>query len=413
MLLLVHGSAAHLAGWIESCSCHNELRKQCTSRAQWEVVLQRVFDDSNVSFCPLSGMRAPEVACGDLEHEYTLSSCLDSLFDGTTAKQFSLTEEQWHVVTSDFERARNCFQMTLQLKMQPWKALPWHLHGLAHSSEEKARTCAQRCLDLYADAPQHQDHALTLEWLAETSGKRQYVQDFAAGASRDSLPTHIQDAISLFKYTNLAERIVEAQHKNVKKDAGYNQGSAMAVSASIRSNPHSLAMQANDEFSQQFFHCLHRARQTRKLPTHLGIQCHPDIVGFSGTSRELKERLCTLVPKIVYRCDTEAAFADLSSALEDHKRIKARTQQRALRTFANTSRTLASQLWLHVLDHLRTSYSEGQVLCSRNLRHMDFAAAWTLHNLDAAGTTDGAEDDGVIEYFRVVKVGRGRKFARG
>ena len=56
-----------------------------------------------------------------------------------------------NAAVEDFACGVSFLAFGLQVKMQFWKLLPWHIVGMAHWDLEVARDCARRCVALFDD----------------------------------------------------------------------------------------------------------------------------------------------------------------------------------------------------------------------------------------------------------------------
>ena len=64
------------------------------------------------------------------------------------------------MIMSDFAIARRHLVFIFRVKLGHWRSLPWHMFGIAHPDEDKARACMQRCLQLYEDPATRSNHGV-------------------------------------------------------------------------------------------------------------------------------------------------------------------------------------------------------------------------------------------------------------
>ena len=128
-------------------------------------------------------------------------------------------------------------QAVLHIKLNCWSKLPWHLCGLAHHDASVAQAVARRCLQMYDDTPEQTlllHHPLSIT-LSKNCPSRLLVEKLAHGCHLNGLPPEFVQVVSSFKFIPIAERIVEAKHKDVKRALQrLTRHSAARVSMAVR-----------------------------------------------------------------------------------------------------------------------------------------------------------------------------------
>eukprot|EP00972_Heterocapsa_arctica_P034983 5149470-Heterocapsa_arctica.AAC.1 len=114
----------HLEHWFEACPCHRFRRND--EDLHWEqsrAAFSRRLGLSEVASCPLQGMRAPELAAGDLD------SFVDDLLHPAMAQVVvqqtaGCTQEERAWILEDFEAGRQHLLLMLRLHSEPWRRIP-------------------------------------------------------------------------------------------------------------------------------------------------------------------------------------------------------------------------------------------------------------------------------------------------
>ena len=140
MIHTLHGVVTEFQNWAESCVCHWHPRMEKEELAEWtrRCRFWGVMDHEGPFVqCPLSGMRAAELAAGSWRSVFgdLANSSLEDLLSEVDA--IDMEDVVW--VTRDWEEGKKHIYAQLTLKLQPWTCLPWKAAGLAHYDMELAR----------------------------------------------------------------------------------------------------------------------------------------------------------------------------------------------------------------------------------------------------------------------------------
>lgn len=368
MVITLHSIARKLRGWSEGCVCHDFMRKNIKDRGSfWRRSLQKDFGVDWVSSCPLAGMRAPEMAAGAVLE--TFDNFASMVFDRFKVEVFQLqiyrvSPQDLQVVLLDFDRGRAAMELCLRLKTQCWQSLPWLLFGLSHHDEGVARRIACRARGQFEATPidaRPCHHRATRYWLDPAGPCRAGIDQFIEGAAREHLPLEVRREICILRFGSVAERVIEAVHKDVKKDAGYNAAGPVAVSASVRDHV-VLEAQLRRDPSRivDILDCLQSARSSQRIPGLLGVAQHPLLHGKFQTWQ-----LIVRVAKVVYRCEMDAAFADLSHEARQHRRERLASVRQSAKHLPLPA-PLSEQKVLHhaLVQHIRELAGAEDVVCS-------------------------------------------------
>ena len=318
MVRIVHAAVDELAGWSEGCVCHPPWVWQKESKARRQKLL------AAPQGCPMQGRRAPELACG------AWRTFIDKLFAKsvwqlTVAHQRQLPAADWLELVADFEHAKACAQTVLRIKLNCWSKLPWLLCGLAHHDTLLAAAAAKKSLQSYDSTKQelqHLHHPLSIAMLSSDFQCRCLVDCLAKGVPLSNLPSSFQVLVNSFKFIPIAEREIEAKHKDVKRALGrLTRHSAPRVSLAIREKLF-LEWTRDDTKIALMGQAVEAARQVQQLPAMLGLAGHPDLLRCCSV-RETRKALT----KVMYRCDLPSQYYDLTKASRLDEAIKAKEKQ--------------------------------------------------------------------------------------
>jgi len=199
--------------WAESCACHWRpvvaLRGPDRHRPR-----QRIADAVRRAKvrCPLSGMRAAELAAG------ALFEVLEALWN--LGQSELLMSRPWQRITvaqrdkllKIWAKARAHTLFMFRVKTSWWRQLPWALFGLAHHNLDTARACARRCLHLYEVAGVVvRNHHIVLALLAYGSTGRAQVVAFISGVDVHMLP-ELERWLAKMRFALVVERWIESRH---------------------------------------------------------------------------------------------------------------------------------------------------------------------------------------------------------
>ena len=263
MLNFVGTALEELHVWAERCHCHP--REDVAG--SWERKRSAFKQAYGVATCILRSCRAFACAVGEpLE-------ILNRLLSGANTDLFldpsmmGVSEEERRVIMSDFAAARRQLVFIFRVKLGHWRSLPWHMFGIAHPDEEKARACMQRCLQLYEDPATRSDHWVCVVMLCPGSAGYDESVRFDAGGRRGNMPFPFIMAARLF-FASVSERWIEGRHavasKAFKKQptvAPLRLASALCCTTSSRNSartPFYFRILPSDASAPEMYGCVSR-----------------------------------------------------------------------------------------------------------------------------------------------------------
>ena len=222
MMLLLGEVFVSVTALAESCVCHSspdlsmfgvglKSKNYCRRKA-------KRHDSGGKETCPNAGKRAPEFAAGRaieyLEHLMTL--CEGKVLEHASR----LNASERAKLLREFNRGRSHLVMFITAKLRFWQQLPYVLCGLAHHDRKAAVAAGSRALALFQSASEGmRHHRLTWLFLEPGTSMRQALVEFLAGKSLADVPWSFQLAVARLAQVFIAERLIEAQHKNMGQAA--------------------------------------------------------------------------------------------------------------------------------------------------------------------------------------------------
>ena len=213
------------------------------------------------------------------------------------------------------DHAKACCQTVMTLKMKCWDTLPWKLCGIAHPFADTARRCTQEALAQFNATPKglaSLHHPLTTVLLDPDEAPRAALEEFAEGrCSREDFPTAVTELVLALLFIPICERVVEAQHKDVKRALAKftSQGGGARASIAIRHLELVRAMHDSPEGSRQvLLEAFGKVRKSWDLVLASGLGGHPSLGGLRG------QPLLRACQAAVCRCDLDAQYFDHGSA---------------------------------------------------------------------------------------------------
>ena len=196
------------------------------------------------------------------------------------ATNVQATPTDWAEVLADYNLGTQFMIAGLQVKLAFWKKLPYLLAGLAHMHETVARSCAEQSAVMFDDASSGDaaslHHPTTLRFLVDL---RDDLDLFIQGSSRESLSEAFQHEVAMVRFWPVAERVIEATHKDAKKDAGLMRSGPTSYSLAVRARP--LLPRACRDHMLELLHCINRARKFNQVVDELGFSNHPKVWAFA------------------------------------------------------------------------------------------------------------------------------------
>ena len=245
------------------------------------------------------------------------------------------------------EYAKAYAQSILTMKLRCWNQLPLKLCALAHHNPKVAQSSAQACLDLYQATPDEQmqyHHPLSVVFLDCCGRCYKYVEAMAKGVPITDLPKDFASLVASLQFIPIAERVIEAEHKNVKKTlAKLTRSKGARVSVAIRADE--ITSVCHDPASRgAFCHRLEITQSTKKLISNLGIGAHPSIDSCSPGS------LFANAETVIYRCDLPAQYFDYSNATRFDESAKLQRKK-------DTAKLTPSRIsWNDIMNHAILAY---------------------------------------------------------
>ena len=239
--------------------------------------------------CPVSGKRAPEMACGDLRprvEEWAREAEL-----GVVVACASVAEQaDRDAILADFANGVSFVAASLDLKLAIWRVLPWRLAGLAHHEPVAAAACARDCLAQYdanPDAGAH--HRLSVRLLAPFSEHRPAVEALAAGRPLADLPGASIIEVLRLKWIPIGERVIESRHGLISRALRGRRRRRAACTVSLgsgRMREFEDAVRANPDVVVAVARHLDTVRNGRAQIEAFGLQDHPLVrAAAAGASR--------------------------------------------------------------------------------------------------------------------------------
>ncbi len=338
MVCILHGIGMSLEGWSEGCPCHprggGELDIGGVAPAAPSLSRRRKRQDkSRLSklggrlACPMQGRRAPEVAMDELRG--WLEEAANQRYSHLLLRYHSqLSQVERQQLAADFAQGKAHLLTVLGAKLEAWGQLPLALCGLAHHLPAKREEAAKKVLDLFARSPvelRDTHHPRTLEFLG-ARGWRSEVEAIAEGRPLSSMPFQMQVDVAKLKFIPIVERSMEAKHKDVKRVLQtLTRHDAPRVSMAIRSRELQVALGNPTSLNAMVSH-LASVRGPRAALETLGLMGHPLARWLSEaeaaghwTHHQARGRW-SRAARLIYRCDIESQFQDLSAQQEFNSR---------------------------------------------------------------------------------------------
>ena len=286
-------------------------------------------------------------------------------------------------IAYDMDHAKACAQTVLAMKLKCWEELPLKLCGVAARDPLVAQRTAKQCSSLFDATPpelQCLHHPLACLFLEHEGPGRELTEQFAQGTPLSELPASYADLVASFQFIPIAERVVEAQHKDAKRMISrLTRHRGARVSMAIRSSEIASAMHNSFPGSRDLFcQFLRVTSHASQCVSELGFATHPEMEGHRGHA------LSRVAETVVYRCDTQSQYFDLTHAYGFNEAEKRRETKRAEKVHARSkaSSKKESTTWNDVVVHALLDYLRWGAPCHGNGDH--FAAATQRHVFSVA-----------------------------
>lgn len=342
MVLALVGMTEDIAQWSEACACHEDLllrrsdpnRQAPMKRSRNKIVKSGTRSLCNLysrktETCPMRGKRLPElVAYGADKMLLDLgAAAIGSVF---ASHRHFLSNEQWHVLISDFEAGKSQAVLQFRLKFDWANRLPWKLALLAFKDQALARRDLRKAAAEFDEQPhevQKDHHYITLKLLTQGSTLRSQFDLWLSGVSLQDPQVHdLEFEAACFRFVQITERLYEASHSILKRRTPPNasgplislQCRLLDIAAELQTSPQTLIAIASK---------YDITRDAKKLPIHLGLERHPMISPVLSKSWKLIKAL----NKVLYRADPIGQFPDVShlNALNEKQKEQNKRKEKA------------------------------------------------------------------------------------
>ena len=206
--------------------------------------------------------------------------------------------------------------MFITAKLRFWQQLPYVLCGLAHHDRKAAVAAGSRALALFQSASEGmRHHRLTWLFLEPGTSMRQALVEFLAGKSLGDLPWSFQLAVARLAQVFVAERLMEAQHKNMGQAARHAcRVSEAYASICLRGRELVRRMEQNPDVLLDLEKFCYSVWTPRKALAVLDVSFHPGIAEELRKSGKLRHRA---VCKVVYHSDLVRCHRSLKWLAEE------------------------------------------------------------------------------------------------
>ena len=222
----LHLAIEQLMWWSENCPCHpneaqpgeSRIARSHREKTEFARLIAKMGSSwaSIFNICPMKGKRAPEIACGMLQHR--MANMFKSSELLVMQHVHGLSVPQQNQLMQEWNTAKDYLSAVLLTKIACWTTLPWKLCGIAHHDLTKARACAQECLSMYNAAPKPSlHHRMTNKFLDPDLALRNDMQKFADGATLHGLSNAFQWHRLCLKFIPVSERVIEGKHGLVSR----------------------------------------------------------------------------------------------------------------------------------------------------------------------------------------------------
>ena len=352
-----------LEAWIEGCACHDHLFRDVSHRKRRRRLAKLFHQDRRhgTGTCPLRGRRAAEFAAGEFENilECLLREKLDAvpvrLSDG-------MSEADRGVIVRDVELAKAYLKFGVQAKFAHWQKLPWLLCGMAHHWQSEARCVARECVRFFdtsmADGFESADHHMQTNRLLGHGALRSEVDHFIQ--TGDMAPA-LRREVDVFALIPVSERYGEGPHRNVKIAKKHVKIGGVAVSLAVRKGQMNEELERNRDYWPALEAAFECARNPKDAVAALRLSGHPVFQQLIGRRCSKSTAWLSALAKVLYRCDLQTQFADLSEQRKQYK-VEQDYKKRRFEQMHGDGRPPRAEFYDEILqraaiDHLRSTLS--------------------------------------------------------
>ena len=347
MLSALHGLAEGISSWFEGCSCHSPLFQEQRGHAPQAPLFRETFHvacrvagvpPEQHENCPLAGQRSAELASGAFTRE--VQELADAGLEFFLQQTNGQTDpELLETLVAGYSRGRAHFTEHLAQKFQCWDTLPWKFAALAQADDCQAQLAACQILQLLLDMPRDPElhHRLTWQFLrteADGSETALLVQLRQLSQARSSLCQDpalalLRQFVQELKFLPTVERIVEAQHGNIKKALGFRHVSGSYVSTTLRM-PEMKQLFKSPANYERLLQAWPQVIKPDDAAKRFGLFQHPRYQEACAEKHSQQQKRQTLAV-LLYMLDAESQFrsiASLRKRREEHKRKKVAAKEK-------------------------------------------------------------------------------------
>lgn len=382
MLQVLHGIAKGLRQWMEGCYCHGWLHPRDDMTPEAEE-LHRVlkgpggmgfeYDGSNFQ-CPLSGLRAVELAIDDggsvgVGHLAKVIRAICATKSALLLEPCAgLSNIDRAAIIDDFEVGTASMQHELVTKLRCWQTLTWKLGAICHHATGIAKRAARSLIAefdrLPADPVLH--HPLTVQILGGGSIIRRQLEEFAAGDAPLAAYPEAQLRIGAFAFMSTAERRGEADHAYISKKVGKRKVSGPFVSLALRMPLIRSFLGSDTESFCRMCNLFEAVRNPKKAMVDFGLSRHPLLREgrlANASYHDMHKRL----HHAVYSTASDSKFQEFSSTRQRHAARRAQTDRKVRAHFPQKKlRVTQDNVRLYALaDHCRQRLRLGALYSLR------------------------------------------------
>ena len=327
LVFLVQSIPKHLVSWLEGCSCHEfdgETRRQRGAR------IKREFD-GKTTFCPFSGCRACQCACGAIhaKAKTLMLTAREKLQAKITLRL--LSPAQSRTAMQDAHVALERMLELILLKFNFWTVLPWKLCGLAHWNLDVARTCARECVAQFftvaLDAASTVHHRISLYFLHPDGPLSKDINAFISGLPMSG---ELILAVMMLRIISVVERTIEKEHVNPNRKMRGKRIDRGAAISCVSRLPWIKKCMADPMMLEHLLVVFERSRTAKWLASELGFGRHPQVIACGDPRQEARHSaMWDVMQRLVYRQNPEDLFANMQEQHSFHERGQASTKRKA------------------------------------------------------------------------------------
>ena len=349
MLSALHGLAEGISSWFEGCSCHSPLfRTQPGQQHAPALGTPSLIDAFRVACnaanvppeklenCPLAGQRSAELASGAFNRD--VQELADAGLEFFLAQTNGQTDPGLlETLVSDYSRGRARFTEHLTQKFQwtqkfqCWDTLPWKFAALAQANDRQVQLSACQILSLLLDSPRDPElhHRVTWQFLQqEEDGSEAALLVQLRQLSQEGSPLSQDPGLGLLrkfvqelKFLPTVERVVEAQHSNIKKALGFRTVSGPYISTTLRM-PEMKELFKSPANYERLLQAWSLVTNPDDAAKRFGVFQHPQYQE-ACAGRQSRQQKRKVLAVLLYMLDPEAQFRSIAS-LRKHREARKR-----------------------------------------------------------------------------------------